>query len=77
MSLTLNKEMMASYYVNNNAQANGDHEVHKQGCYWLTLVVSKNYLGEYDSCNGAVKKAKETYSTANGCAYCSSSCHTS
>ena len=26
---------MASYYVNNNAQSNGDHEVHTTGCSWL------------------------------------------
>ena len=30
---------MALYYVNNTAQSNGDHEVHREGCYWLTLVV--------------------------------------
>ena len=38
---------MADYYVNDTAQANGDHEVHKQGCYWLTLVVSRTYLGNF------------------------------
>ncbi len=26
---------MANYYVNKNAQANGDHEVHKSGCSWI------------------------------------------
>ena len=30
---------MASYYVNRNAQDNGDHEVHLQGCYWSSLLV--------------------------------------
>ena len=31
---------MASYYVNDNAQPNGDHEVHESGCYWLGLARS-------------------------------------
>lgn len=41
---------MAKYYVNNSAQKNGDHEVHKDGCYWLTLVTSKKDLGHHTGC---------------------------
>ncbi len=26
---------MPIYYVNNKAQLNGDHEVHKAGCTWM------------------------------------------
>ena len=51
---------MAHYYVNDNAQSNGDHEVHKEGCYWLGLVKSRTYLGLFNSCDGAVRKAKCT-----------------
>lgn len=29
---------MAYYYVNDNAQSNGDHEVHVTGCTYLRLV---------------------------------------
>ncbi len=69
---------MAGYYVNNNAQENGDHEVHKKGCSWLDLVVSKEYLGEFSSCHGAVAKAKrDHYAKSDGCAYCCPACHTS
>ncbi len=68
---------MDNYYVNNNAQANGDHEVHKSTCAWLEKVVSKKYLGVFSSCSGAVTEAKKTYKTANGCYYCSNACHTS
>lgn len=66
---------MSKYYVNNHAQASGDHEVHKEGCSWLNQVVSKNYLGDFSSCSGAVTEAKKTYPTADGCAYCSPSCN--
>lgn len=66
------------YYVNNTAQDNGDHEVHKSDCYWLSRAKDKTYLGLFDNCRDAVNKAKETYPvTANGCAVCSYECHTS
>jgi len=67
---------MAKYYLNNTAQANGDHEVHKDGCYWLTLVTSKKDLGYHTNCKAAVREAKKTYSQSNGCVHCSKECHT-
>ena len=69
--------MAKSYYVNNTAQLNGDHEVHENGCYWLSIATSTTYLGEFDSCGPAVTTAKRMYSTANGCRHCSPACHTS
>ena len=68
---------MASYYVNKNAQSNGDHEVHKSSCSFLPNVENRIYLGEFSYCKDAVKKAKDYYSKVNGCYYCSSECHTS
>ena len=61
---------MARYYVNNSAQNNGDHEVHKEGCY-------KKDLGLHSNCSTAVKEAKKTFSQSNGCIICSPECHTS
>lgn len=66
---------MAEYYVNRNAQPNGDHEVHKEGCQWMPS--DRQYLGNHANCFSAVEVAKKTYPTANGCATCSSVCHTS
>ena len=66
---------MASYYVNNNAQPNGDHEVHVWGCNYFPS--NNTYLGDYDSCAPAVAKASQTYSRANGCYWCCRACHTS
>ncbi len=68
---------MASYYVNKNAQSNGDHEVHTSGCIWLPDVNNRKYLGEFDNCRGAVIEAKKTYPQSNGCKHCSLPCHTS
>lgn len=68
---------MKKYYVNKNAQSNGDHEVHKSGCSWLPKRENRIYLGEFSSCKGAVREAKKHYSQVNGCYYCSNECHTS
>lgn len=68
---------MTSYYVNKNAQSNGDHEVHKQGCSFMPDVANRLYLGEFASCHGAVVEAKKHYRQSNGCYYCAQECHTS
>lgn len=67
---------MAKYYVNKNAQANGDHEVHTLDCSFMPEQANRLYLGEFSSCVSAVREAKKTYPKANGCYYCSKSCHT-
>lgn len=68
--------MVKKYYVNNHAQLNGDHEVHEENCIYLPRVQSKNYLGEFYTCQGAVAQARKLYSSANGCKTCSWPCHT-
>jgi len=59
-----------------DAQDNGEHEVHKTGCEWMPLQHNRIYLGEFLSCHGAVRKAKEYYTQSNGCFYCLKECHT-
>ncbi|WP_228520705.1 hypothetical protein [Flavobacterium sp. JLP] len=66
-----------NYYVNQNAQSNGDHEVHTENCEYLPSLVNRNYLGDYSSCKPAVDEAKKTYSQSNGCKTCCPNCHTS
>ncbi len=68
---------MAKYYVNKNAQSNGDHEVHKLGCGWMPAVENRIYLGDFSSCSAAVREAKRHYNQVNGCYHCSLACHTS
>ena len=65
---------MAYYYVNNKAQSNGDHEVHKEGCSYMPG--DRKYLGNFTNCKDAVTEAKKTYSSSDGCYWCSNSCHT-
>lgn len=65
---------MKNYYVNLNAQPNGDHEVHAEGCTYMPSA--KKYLGLFSTCHGAVAEAKKTYSKSNGCYFCAPLCHT-
>lgn len=69
---------MKKYYLNLNAQSNGDHEVHDENCSYLPTL-NRDYLGMFNNCQDAVKKAKEKhpYKRINGCKYCSKPCHTS
>ncbi len=67
---------MPSYYVNDHAQANGDHEVHVATCFWYQRAQSCTYVGEHASCYTAVLAAKQKYWQSNGCATCSPACNT-
>jgi hypothetical protein len=69
---------MTRYYVNTNAQANGDHEVHKaEGCPTPADEENRFYLGDFASCREAVTEAKKHYAKSDGCAFCAPDCHTS
>lgn len=67
---------MANYYVNKNEQANGDHEVHTDGCIYMPAPANRLYLGNFATCQEAVREAKKTYPRSNGCFTCSYACHT-
>ncbi len=67
---------MAYYCVNKNAQANGDHEVHKVGCVFYPNPENRVSLGDHTTCRTAVSAAKKIYTKSNGCYYCSNACHT-
>ena len=68
---------MPNYCVNKKAQSNGDHEVHQMNCNHLPDLNNQKDLGWHVDCQSAVAEAKKTYPTANGCYFCSESCHTS
>jgi hypothetical protein len=68
---------MESYYVNTQAQSNGDHEVHTSSCSFIPSLNNRKYLGVFSNCRDAVKEAKKSYPKSNGCYYCCNTCHTS
>ena len=70
-------ELGMRYYVNNDPTKNpgGHHEVHTEEHANMLKIANKSYLGYYFNCADAVKKAKEIYSDADGCAICCPLCH--
>jgi hypothetical protein len=69
---------MPNWIVNTQAQsASNDHEVHRlDTCIRLPLQAHRKALGNFDTCQEAVREAKKTYSDSNGCYYCAPACHT-
>ena len=68
---------MAQYYVNQNQQSNGDHEVHVENCDFMPFEKNLLELGGHSSCSSAIEKAQENYNQVNGCRHCAPDCHTS
>lgn len=68
--------MKQKYYVNRKPQANGDHEVHVSTCKYMPDLHNCEYLGEFDSCEAAVREAKKKHTKTNGCYFCCNPCHT-
>ncbi|WP_299569572.1 hypothetical protein [uncultured Shewanella sp.] len=46
---------MAYYYVNKNAQANGEHEVYTGNCSYLPVEHNRIYLGNFATCQEAIR----------------------
>lgn len=69
--------MYTHYYVNKvtTSNPNNNHEVHAEGCQWMPSAINRDYLGYFNSCGEAVKKAKEKYLNVDGCATCCPLCH--
>lgn len=66
---------MTYYYVDDRAQANGDHEVHSSGCRHLPALAHRVFLGNFGHCAEALREAGKVYPQANGCARCLRDCH--
>lgn len=64
------------YCVNRNAQDDGDHEVHREGCRYLPLPKNRIDLGSFTDCHAAVRATKKHFPQADGCYHCSRSCDT-
>lgn len=76
-SLAARRGSVARYYVNDQAQPNGDHEVHTSTCAHLPSPSHRVDLGEFASCWNAVSAARRHYTQSNGCVHCAAPCHTS
>jgi len=68
---------MKKYYVNTQAQSNGDYQVHSEDCRHLPKLINRIHLGIHSNCEDALTEAKKTFSHSNGCKKCSPECDTS
>lgn len=68
---------MPIFYLNSQAQANGNHEIHREDCAALPLEKSRILLGTFDFCSDAILMAKDKYQilNLNGCYFCAKGCH--
>lgn len=64
------------YYVNKNAQENGDHEVHIRDCPHFPEEEHVIALGNFWTCRDAVHAASKHFTQVNGCYYCVGECNT-
>ena len=68
---------MAEFYVEINAQSNGDHMVHTSDCSLLLSKETVHYLGSISNTKSAVKKATEVLrQQASGCSHCTAAYQT-
>lgn len=61
---------MKKYYIVNRVYQKGRYEVRSEDCPFLTLMITKKYLGEFDSCEAAHVEARKRYNNVNGCEIC-------
>ncbi|PYZ59678.1 hypothetical protein DNK63_11365 [Providencia rettgeri] len=67
-----------NYYVHTSKDAQGDYEVHREGCNHMPTILNRKLLGDFYTCAAAVQMARSLgYVPANGCYWCSKECHTS
>lgn len=76
MGLNINPRPMKEYYVNDNPQPTGEHEVHTTECPVFAQIASKTRLGYYNTCHEAVTAARAIYGNVDGCKLCVPNCHT-
>ena len=59
---------MTHFFVDNNAQPDGAHEVHAVGC--KRMATDKRYLGDFMSCEQASFEARKEYWQTAPCVRC-------
>lgn len=67
---------MNYFYLNRNADQNGNNEVHTDSCSWLPAPENRYPLGYFINGIEAVNYAKSIgWSNADGCFFCANEAH--
>ena len=59
---------MTHYFIDNQSQPDGAHEVHAVGC--KRMASDKRYLGDFLSCEAAVVEGRKEYWHTASCVRC-------
>jgi hypothetical protein len=63
------------YYVKTDPKDDGRHIVHSEECQFLPNEEHRKALGDYASCETALKHARDEYDQVDGCQTCAPECH--
>jgi len=58
------------YYLNRNAQNNGEHEIHKEDCKFIPSLNNRILLGHYKTDEEALEVARRIFPKVDGCSHC-------
>ncbi|MBL7967567.1 MAG: hypothetical protein JNK09_11250 [Prolixibacteraceae bacterium] len=61
---------MDYYFVNINEEENGEHEVHRADCSYLTDYSNCMVIGYFGDGQEAVREAKKYFAQSYGCRFC-------
>ena len=61
---------MHRYYINKNAQTNGDYEVHRLGCRFLPKSEHRINIGLFNNVQDAIMQALKTHPSSKCCPSC-------
>lgn len=65
------------FYLTKTTTNEEQHLVHTEHCDYLPIEKLRIDLGEYYSCEAALKEAKKQEEKSNGCFHCALLCHES
>jgi len=62
---------MSKFYLTKKTSLTGSHSIHKEGCPFLQNADKNIVLGEFESSNDAVWKARMIFHNSKACIFCS------
>jgi hypothetical protein len=66
---------MPTYFVCRSEHENGDHVVHVDGCSSIDDSSDMIDIGMHDTCEAALREAKQLFDQCNGCFDCCRTIH--
>lgn len=65
---------MKKFYVSDNPDETGMHQIHDEDCIHLPPIFYRKYLGRFDISFEAMETARRYFKRVKGCQHCTSEC---